>query len=298
MRKKRISITEGQLRNIIRESLEDMDDIEMQKRVMYANYGNKSQYKEDPYYEYDNEPGELAMDALGEPYDPDYVDDFDPEMTPYRGNDPEYWKSVPKGYDATVNEGRLRRIVKESVRRVLSENWEDDYNAAMDKVDYNRQKSEFDGYPWYKRLLKRVMMQNPKDPNPKKTADELASQYVRSFNQEHGMGERTDYPNGESFHSGMNYQKGNYRPVMSATYFDGNGGYGERKAYNDNGDEEEWGIAYPYSEIGITGRPDDAAKKSQYDSDDVERRYRKYDDARQEIGNVMKNRNNRKQGGK
>ena len=86
-----------------------MDDYDKQdqERNMYANYGNKSQYTGDEYYDYPNENGELSMDAqLGG--DPNELDDFDPEMTPVRGNDPEYWASKI----GEMNEGKSRRLKK------------------------------------------------------------------------------------------------------------------------------------------------------------------------------------------
>ena len=184
-----------------------------------------------------------------------------------------------------INEAELRQIVSESVKSMLKEDWAADYNAAMDKVDYNNAKNAWDERSLFQKIVGFIKRERPNDPNPEKTAEELANAYVESFNSEHNMGTRSDYANDGSMHTKMYYQSGNMRPVLKATRDDGNGYYQERKAFDEKGNEEEWGIEYPYSELGATGRPN-----PENQSNDVRSAYRKFDAARDEVGSVMRDR--------
>jgi hypothetical protein len=193
-----------------------------------------------------------------------------------------------------ITENELKQIVAESVKKVLNENWEDDYNAAMDKADYQTAKKEYDSKNIFGKLFAMVSGNKPVDKNPQKTLEDLLNQYVIAFNQEHGIGKRADYANGEAFHSKMVYSgdKSNLnQPIISATYTrpGGNSVEQSRRAFNSDGSSEEWGIGYPYSEIGRTlkGRPD---SKNQY----VQKGYDDFLRHRDEIGNVIKRRNSRK----
>lgn len=195
-----------------------------------------------------------------------------------------------------LTESTLHKIVKESINRILQEAWSDDYYAMKDKMGYEKDLEAYKASPWYKRLLKRVMRQNPQDPNPDKTAQQLAQQYVDSFKKEHaaqGVGRRIKYNDGSSMHTGFNYNSKTHEPVISATYYNGNTAFGDRQAFNDQGYTEQWGIGFPYSEIGVTGRPNEVPYNNNWPnnehSGDVDRRYRNYDNMRDEISKVIRN---------
>ena len=190
-----------------------------------------------------------------------------------------------------LTESDLHNIIKNSVNKILKEGWEDDYNAAMDKQDYMKKKEEYDSKAWYQKILAMISGNKPKDPNASAELKDLLNNYVNAFNKEHGIGKRMNFDNGESFHSTMGYStdKQNYgQPVLSATYFDGNGATQSRKAYKSNGDEKEWGIRYPYSEIGVTG--DEAPINA---NPTVKKQYQRFHDNRREIQNAIRKRNNK-----
>ena len=193
-----------------------------------------------------------------------------------------------------ITETDLHNIVNESVRTILREAWENDYNAAMDKQDYLKKKEDYDSKAWYKKILALVSGNKPKDPNSGAELKDLLNNYVEAFNKEHGIGHRIDYGDGETFHSRMSYSSDddNYgQPVLSATYNDGNMVTQSRKSFNDSGDETEWGVKYPYSEFGVTG--DEAPSGS---NPNVDNQYRKFNNNREEIKNVIRNRaKNKKQ---
>jgi hypothetical protein len=191
-----------------------------------------------------------------------------------------------------LSESKLKNIISESVKQVLKEKWEEDYNAAMDKYDYENNKAEYDSKKWYQKIAAMISGNKPKDPNPQQTLKALLDGYVEAFNKEHGIGKRSEYGNGETFHSRMAYQSDNKQPVLRATYNSGDGYIQQsRKAFRNDGSKEEWGIAYPYSEMGVTG---DEAPRNAHDSAKWE--YNKFKRNQDEISNVIKNRNKRKGG--
>lgn len=189
-----------------------------------------------------------------------------------------------------LTESQLHNIIKESVKQVLNENWETDFNAAIDKRDYIQSKNEYNSKSWFNRILAMIRGNKPKDPNTEATLEQLLNKYVESFNKEHNIGKRTDYNDGSSFHSTMKYDNKDGYPVLSATHYDSNSGTvaQTRKKFNSNGREEEWGIKYPYSEIGYTMK--DLPKNA---NDDSKRQYDNFNRNREEITNVINRRNNK-----
>lgn len=185
-----------------------------------------------------------------------------------------------------LTERDLHKLIKESVNSILKEDWSKDYNNAMDKFDYETDKSKYDSKKWYQKILAMISGQKPKDPNPQKTLKSLLDGYVEAFNKEHGIGNMVDYDGGETFHSAMKYQSDNKQPVLTATYNSGDGQVQQsRKAFNPDGSKEEWGIAYPYSEIGVTG--DKAPNNS---NNMVKNNYNKFINNQDEISRVVRDR--------
>lgn len=189
-----------------------------------------------------------------------------------------------------LTENRMKRIVRESIANVLTEDWENDYNTFKDKQEYDVKKQEFDQKGLFKRMVARILRNAPKDPNPKATARELAQAYVDAFNQEHGLGKRTDYPEGGSFHSKMGWQSGSMEPVLSATRQDPDGWITQsRMAFDSDGSDREWGSEYP-SDIASDGRPQPYEIGDNYD---LKQKYQTFDKNRSEISNVLRKRNRR-----
>ena len=191
-----------------------------------------------------------------------------------------------------LTESDLHRVIKESVKEVLRESWEEDYNAAMDKQDYQKNKAAYDSKKWYQKILAMMKGQKPKDPNADTTLRDLLSKYVEAFNAEHGLGKRIEYPNGETFHSVMKYSSDdtNYgQPVLSATHYADGYATQSRKGFRNDGQEEEWGIQYPYNEFGATG---DVAPDNAHPG--VKKQYDRFKNNRAEIQNVINNRQRNK----
>ena len=188
----------------------------------------------------------------------------------------------------TLTESQLHDLIKESIENILKEAWEDDYNQAMDKLDYQNNKNEYDSKKWYQKILAMVSGNKPKDPNPDKTLEQLLNGYVDAFNREHNIGKRDEYGNGETFHSKMNYNTDTKMPVLKGTYSDGNTAYQSRRAFKNDGSHEEWGVSYPYSEFGVTMKdiPSDA-------HDGAKRKYQQFNKNTKEISDVINRRNNK-----
>lgn len=175
----------------------------------------------------------------------------------------------------------------------MNEAWDSDYNAAMDKRDYEKDLELYNSKKWYQKIAALLSGKKPKDSNPDSTLKELLDNYVKAFNKEHGIGRRINYGNGDSYHSAMKYNSDTKEPVLSGTYYDGDNGvaYQSRKGFKSDGSKEEWGVSYPTSEFGITQdtAPDNA-------SDDIKRHYNRFKSHQDEISNVIKNRNKNKGG--
>lgn len=189
-----------------------------------------------------------------------------------------------------LTESDLHQLVTESVKKCLNEKWQDDYNRAMDKRDYLQQKQEYDSKSIFNKLLAMIKGNKPKDPDEGFELKELLDRYVQAFNMEHNIGKLSNYGNGETYHSTMKYSKDkNYEPVLKSMYYDGNTGYQSRKAFDSNGNEEEWGTEYPYSEFSVTS--DEAP---QHASNFAKQDFKNFNKNRQEIANTIKNRKQNK----
>lgn len=176
-----------------------------------------------------------------------------------------------------LTESQLKQLIAESVKRVIRENWEDDYERMLDAQTADR---------WYRdnnmlrRGLDKLTGKAPYIPHGYVRDEPMgkrAQRYVDAFNKKHSLGNRVDYDNGESYHAGMNYQSDTYDPVLSQTSFDGSAIAQMRKAYDKNGGYKEWGISYPYSEAGYTG-------EYSGDNQDILRRQKEFPGLRDEIG--------------
>ena len=187
-----------------------------------------------------------------------------------------------------LTETDLHNIIKESVSNILNEDWEKDFNDAMDKMDYIKSKKEYDSKSLFKKILAMVQGKKPIDPNTYYTLEDLLNKYVISFNSEHNIGNLIRGNDGSSFHSRMKYNGDNGYPVLSSTYYDGNVAFQTRREFNKNGNEKELGIEYPYSEFGLTMDkiPDNA-------KDYAKRQYDNFNRNKEEIRNVIKKRKNK-----
>ena len=189
-----------------------------------------------------------------------------------------------------LTESELKRFISEAVKRSLSEDWEADYNKAMDKADYESARQEYDSKNIFGKLMAMVSGKRPKDSNPEQTLEELLNQYVNAFNKEHGIGKRSDYKTGESFHSKMSYsgdKSNKNQPVLTATYSNGNGVEQSRRAFQNDGSSSEWGIGFPHSEIGHTVRNDRLSTSNP----EIQGEYDKFKQHRGEISNAIRRRN-------
>lgn len=197
-------------------------------------------------------------------------------------------ESVNRGNKYRLTESQLHNIIKESVKGVLKEDWAADFNSAMDKKDYLQAKQQYDSQSWFKRILTMIKGNKPVDRNAEATLQQLLDKYVASFNKEHNIGTRKDYADGSSFHSSMKYDSTDGYPVLTATHDGPSQGVAQsRKKYNQDGSEEEWGIKYPYSEMGYTMHD-----VPEYANDDAKRRYSDFKRNGEEIRRVIQNRNN------
>jgi hypothetical protein len=138
----------------------------------------------------------------------------------------------------------------------------------------------------FKRGWDIVTGKRPEKPypyTPNEPMSTRAQRYVDAFNQSHRLGNRVDYDNGESYHSRMNWSndpENRYEPVLSQTTFDGATVAQQRKAYDEAGNEKEWGIEYPYSEMGYTG-------EYEGDNDDIKRRSADFKKLRGEVSGKL-----------
>lgn len=189
-----------------------------------------------------------------------------------------YYKNNP------MDEGKLNRIVRESVNRVINEAWEDDYYAAMDKQDYENDIQAHREKPWYKRAFATVTGRKPKDPYPDRDLKTMRNKYTDSYNKERGFG-RT-YPDGTKSQLNMNWSSDsdetNGQPVLDYKHQDNMGGgiRGNRIFHDSTGKEHEAGLAYPWTEIGYTGWPESSSPS------DGGQAYKDIDDINRERGHV------------
>lgn len=186
-----------------------------------------------------------------------------------------------KNNNMRLTESQLRQIVRESAKKVLSE-----INKEYEDMHKAKAYDDYLGQNMFKRGWDIVTGKRPEKPypyTPNEPMSTRAQRYVDAFNQSHRLGNRVDYDNGESYNSRMNWSddpENRYEPVLSQTTFDGSTVAQQRKAYDEAGNEKEWGIEYPYSEMGYTG-------EYEGDNDDIKRRSADFKKLRGEVSGKL-----------
>lgn len=186
-----------------------------------------------------------------------------------------------KNNNMRLTESQLRQIVRESAKKVLSE-----LNKEYEDMHKAKAYDDYLGQNMFKRGWDIVTGKRPEKPypyTPNEPMSARAQRYVDAFNQSHRLGTRVDYDNGESYNSRMNWSddpENRYEPVLSQTTFDGSTVAQQRKAYDEAGNEKEWGIEYPYSEMGYTG-------EYEGDNDDIKRRSADFKKLRGEVSGKL-----------
>ena len=188
----------------------------------------------------------------------------------------------------TLTESQVRDIVRESIRRsLLEQGWGDEYKNMVDAQAYDTYRNQ----GFRKRGLDVLTGKRPQKPAGyvrNEPMDDRAERYVKAFNDEHGLGTRIDYRDsdgyktGESYHSKMRYAKDTHEPVLSQTTNDGNIINQMRKAFDDRGNETEWGISAPYDDNGYTG-------EYKGNNPDILNRQNKFNNMRREVSDTIKN---------
>lgn len=186
-----------------------------------------------------------------------------------------------KNNNMRLTESQLRQIVRESAKKVLSE-----INKEYEDMHKAKAYDDYLGQNMFKRGWDIVTGKRPEKPypyTPNEPMSARAQRYVDAFNQSHRLGTRVDYDNGESYNSRMNWSndpENRYEPVLSQTTFDGSTVAQQRKAYDEAGNEKEWGIEYPYSEMGYTG-------EYEGDNSDIKRRSADFKKLRGEVSGKL-----------
>ena len=132
--------------------------------------------------------------------------------------------------------------------------------ALKQKIDFINVKVQYDSLPWYRRLMKR----KPADPYPDKSKEVLAHEAsTLSARGRFVDGRKID---GTYARLDIAYQSESMLPLIMTTYFDGSAFWKTRSAFKKDGSTVEWGIDYPFSECGVTGRCPGALDNPEYAS--------------------------------
>ena len=180
-----------------------------------------------------------------------------------------------------LTESQLIEMIRESAMKVISE-----VNKEYDDMHKAKAYDDYLGQNMFKRGWDIVTGKRPEKPSPYTPNEPMkarAQRYVDAFNKSHGLGKRIDYDNGESYHSGMDWSndpQNRYEPILSQTAYDGATIAQQRKAYDEAGNEKEWGIKYPYSEAGYTG-------EYEGDNEDIRRRSGEFKKLRGEVSGKL-----------
>ena len=186
-----------------------------------------------------------------------------------------------KNNNMRLTESQLRQIVRESAKKVISE-----INKEYEDMHKAKAYDDYLGQNMFKRGWDIVTGKRPEKPypyTPNEPMSARAQRYADAFNQSHRLGNRVDYDNGESYNSRMNWSddpENRYEPVLTQTTFDGSTVAQQRKAYDEAGNEKEWGIEYPYSEMGYTG-------EYEGDNSDIKRRSAEFKKLRGEVSSKL-----------
>lgn len=130
--------------------------------------------------------------------------------------------------------------------------------TVVAKKDYLNAKAEFEKKPWLTRIWLTITGRKPKDPTPGKSIDELATAFTAEYNRNKGFGPKMEFDDGY-VSTEVKYNQDTFLPVLVITMYIYKFGcfFMERKKFNEDGRYDEWGIAYPYSECGVSGLPND-----------------------------------------
>ena len=166
--------------------------------------------------------------------------------------------------------------------------WFETYLAAQEKLDFEKAEQAYKEIPAFRRLFTAA----PKDPMPGMSAQDLAESYVREFKQAYYPEIKVNEPihlnNGARITIDFEYQKENLQPVLSLTHDDNGMVYQERKAFEKDGTSKEWGIVYPLSEVGITGRLENFSSYKEADKKTVLETQKVFDNMIEGISNSLK----------
>lgn len=166
--------------------------------------------------------------------------------------------------------------------------WFETYLAAQEKLDFEKAEQAYKEIP----ALRRLFTAAPKDPMPGMSAEDLTKSYVREFKQayypEIKINEPIHLNNGARITIDFEYQKENLQPVLSLTHDDNGMVYQERKAFEKDGTSKEWGIVYPLSEVGITGRLENFSSYKEADKKTVLETQKVFDNMIEGISNSLK----------
>lgn len=184
-----------------------------------------------------------------------------------------------------MTESDLRNIVKNSVAKMIKEGWEDEYNEALDKRDFEIAYEKYKNEPWFKRFIKRVAGRSPKDPNPGVDSRTLANKYSDTYNDDEAF--RNDYSDGSAVQTRMGYHGDTLDPVFS-TIHRGPGWidpqiHKSRVSFDRNGNPSEMGLTNYEDEAGFyEGMPDKESAGQSYGARGI------VDRKRNEVGDAVK----------
>lgn len=158
--------------------------------------------------------------------------------------------------------------------------WFETYQQAQQKKQYEKATEAYQDLPGIRKLFTAA----PQDPNPEMSSENLAQKYVQQFNAANDIGQRKDFPNGESLQIKMSYNA-DLQPVLQMTYYDGSTAFQENKSFAPDGSKRDLPIEYPISEFGVTGRQKDLSNSANRET--IERGYALYDKLTEVIGQSL-----------
>lgn len=127
--------------------------------------------------------------------------------------------------------------------------WIECIAKAKEAQAFNKKLLAYHEKSWYKKLLSTEPHTDLKTTNP----DAWMQDAARDFNKKHNLNKTVVLNNCMYTKVYMHYQAYTTLPLLVIMQFDGNCYYQRRRAFKEDGSYEEWGIAYPYSESGVTG---------------------------------------------
>ena len=126
--------------------------------------------------------------------------------------------------------------------------------TIIKKRDYELALNAYKSKSWIKRLWLLVTGRKPKDPAPGNSLGEILALVYFRLNSENNLRNRINHGY-DSVYARIKWNDETKLPVVMCTICLDGCFYEERKAFNQDGSKNEWGIAYPFSECGVTGLP-------------------------------------------